>query len=143
MKTRNYLDKLPLSNKRWKRRRDSARKRKRGNVSRWLRFKLKREKSKPPKKEPSKRRDLPNSNMRNANVKKRRSLPRKLRLKRTSKIDLTGKRRLLSKRNWRMNKRSWLRKRRRRKNCRPRQRPNSSSLRILIWVHQEVCQSLQ
>jgi len=42
-----------------------------------------------------------------------------------------------------MNKRSWLRKRRRRKNCRPRQRPNSSSLRILIWVHQEVCQSLQ
>lgn len=141
MKTRNYLDKLPLSNKKWKRRRDSARKKKKGNASNRLKLK-----SVPPKSKqlPSKRKDLPNSNKKNANVKKRRPLRRKPRLKRRSKIELTGKRRLQPKRSWRMNKRSWPRKRRRRKSCRPRQlRPNSSSLRIRILDHQEACQLLQ
>lgn len=139
MRTRNYLDKLPPSNKNWKSRRDYAMKKTKGNVSRLKNIvppKLRQLHSKP-----SKRKDRPNSNKINANVTKRRPQRRKLRLKRRNK---NGKRRPQPKRNWRMNKRKKLRKRRRRKRFRPRQlRPNSNLLRILIWDHQEECQLLQ
>ena len=118
-----------------KRSRRFARKKKRGNVSR-----LKSVPSKLLKQLPSKRRDRPNSNKKNANVKKRRPLRRKLRLKRRNK---NGKKRPQPKRNWRMNKRKRLRKRRKRKNCRPRQlRPSSNSLKTHIWAwyHPVECQ---